>query len=61
MVDGFLWVPYVIISAIQWLGAIGIAVIAVVIAALFMLYRRNTLAWERAAGAEDEPAEEIAA
>ncbi|MGK8642116.1 PTS galactitol transporter subunit IIC [Brucella anthropi] len=61
VVDGFLWVPYVIISAIQWLGAIGIAVIAVVIAALFMLYRRNTQAWERAAGAEDEPADEITA
>jgi PTS system galactitol-specific IIC component len=61
VVDGFLWVPYIIISAIQWLGAIGIAVIAVVIAALFMLYRRNTQAWERAAGAEDEPADEIAA
>ncbi|RUX07660.1 PTS sugar transporter subunit IIC, partial [Mesorhizobium sp. M2A.F.Ca.ET.037.01.1.1] len=57
VVDGFLWVPYVIIEAIQGLGVIGIVVIAVVIAALFLFYRRNPLGWERAAGAEDEPAE----
>ncbi|TIU46793.1 MAG: PTS sugar transporter subunit IIC, partial [Mesorhizobium sp.] len=60
VVDGFLWVPYVIIEAIQGLGLIGIIIIAVVIAALFVLYRRNTLGWERAAGAEDEPAEHTA-
>jgi PTS system galactitol-specific IIC component len=47
----------VIIEAIQGLGLIGIVVMAVVIAALFVLYRRNPLGWERAAGAEDEPAE----
>ncbi|WP_027062489.1 PTS transporter subunit IIC [Mesorhizobium loti] len=56
VVDGFLWVPYVIIEAMG-LGVVGIIVIAVVIAALFVLYRRNPLGWERAAGAEDEPAE----
>jgi galactitol PTS system EIIC component len=28
--------------------------LAAVIALLFVLYRRNTAAWERAAGAEDE-------
>jgi galactitol PTS system EIIC component len=59
VVDGFLWVPYVIIEAMG-LGLVGIIVIAVVIAALFVLYRRNPLGWERAAGAEDEPAEGIA-
>lgn len=53
-VDGFLWVPYVIIEAIQGLGIAGLGLLAVVIAAVFVLYRRNTLAWERAAGAEDE-------
>jgi PTS system galactitol-specific IIC component len=58
VVDGFLWVPYVIIAAIQWMGVIGIAALAVVIAVLFILYRRNTDGWERAAGAEDEPAEQ---
>lgn len=60
VVDGFLWVPYVVIEAIQGMGLVGIIVIAVVIAALFVLYRRNPLGWERAAGAEDEPAEETA-
>ncbi|MBN9237198.1 MULTISPECIES: PTS galactitol transporter subunit IIC [Phyllobacteriaceae] len=54
VVDGFLWVPYVIIEAIQGLGIAGLGLLAVVIAAVFVLYRRNTLAWERAAGAEDE-------
>lgn len=54
VVDGFLWIPYVVIEAIQWLGVLGLVVIALVIAATFVLYRRNTAAWERAAGAEDE-------
>lgn len=54
VVDGFLWIPYVVIEAIQWLGVLGLVVIALVIAATFILYRRNTAAWERAAGAEDE-------
>lgn len=54
VVDGFLWIPYVVIEAIQWLGVAGLALIALVIAAAFALYRRNAAAWERAAGAEDE-------
>lgn len=54
VVDGFLWIPYVVIEAIQWLGVVGLALIALVIAAAFALYRRNAAAWERAAGAEDE-------
>ncbi|GHC64290.1 PTS galactitol transporter subunit IIC [Limoniibacter endophyticus] len=58
VVDGFLWIPYVIIKALQWLGVIGIVVLFAVLAVLFGLYRANTLAWERAAGAEDEPADE---
>lgn len=56
VVDGFLWIPYVIIEAIQGLGVAGLAVLALVIAGAFVLYRRNTLGWERAAGAEDEAA-----
>jgi PTS system galactitol-specific IIC component len=58
VVDGFLWIPYVVIEAIQGLGSIvGLALLAIVIAVAFVLYRRNTAGWERAAGAEDEPAE----
>lgn len=58
VVDGFLWIPYVVIEAIQWLGGIGgLILLAIVIAAAFLLYRRNTAGWERAAGAEDEPAD----
>lgn len=61
VVDGFLWVPYVIIELVQSLAVIGLVILAVVIGVAFFLYRRNTAAWERAAGAEDEPAEAHAA
>lgn len=54
VVDGFLWIPYVVIEAIQWLAVAGLVLVALLIAAAFVLYRRNTAAWERAAGAEDE-------
>jgi galactitol PTS system EIIC component len=53
VVDGFLWIPYVVIALIQNLGAVGLAVLAIVIAGAFWAYRRNTAAWERAAGADD--------
>lgn len=54
VVDGFLWIPYVVIQAIQWFGVAGLVLLALVIAVAFGLYRRNTAGWERAAGAEDE-------
>lgn len=54
VVDGFLWVPYVIISVIRWLGAGGIALIVVAIALFFVLYRRDPLGWERTAGADEQ-------
>ncbi|MGH6762823.1 MAG: PTS galactitol transporter subunit IIC [Phyllobacterium sp.] len=52
VVDGFLWIPYVVIAAIQWLGAVGLAVLTLIIAAAFWAYRRNTDSWERAAGGD---------
>ncbi|MCR4265553.1 PTS galactitol transporter subunit IIC [Nitratireductor sp. ZSWI3] len=54
VVDGFLWISYAVIAAIRGLGAAGLALLAALVAASFWLYRRNTLAWERAAGAEDD-------
>lgn len=54
VVDGFLWVTYVAVTAVQSFGAVGLAVLFLVIAAAFWAYRRNSAAWERAAGA-DEP------
>ncbi|QGZ64756.1 PTS galactitol transporter subunit IIC [Paraburkholderia acidisoli] len=53
VVDGFLWVPYVIITAIQWLGVGGIVLLFIVIAAAFAIYRRNSPGWEHAAGADE--------
>jgi PTS system galactitol-specific IIC component len=61
VVDGFLWIPYVVIRLVVGLGAAGIALIAAIIALLFTLYRRHAPAWDRAAGAEDEAAEASAA
>jgi PTS system galactitol-specific IIC component len=57
VVDGFLWISYAVIAAVRGLGAAGLALLAVIIAACFWFYRRNTLAWERAAGAEDDAVE----
>ena len=53
VVDGFLWISYVVIAAIQNFAAVGLAILALIIAACFWLYRRNTDAWERAAGADE--------
>ncbi|CAN0653866.1 PTS sugar transporter subunit IIC [Nitratireductor aquimarinus] len=58
VVDGFLWISYVVIAAIRDLGVAGLGLLAALIAACFWLYRRNTQAWERAAGAEDDTAQE---
>ena len=41
-------------------GVIGLVAMALIIAACFWLYHRNTAAWERAAGAEDEPETTVA-
>lgn len=57
VVDGFLWIPYVVMALINNLGAIGLVVLAVIIAGAFWAYKRNTVAWERAAGADDEIAD----
>ncbi len=44
VVDGFLWIPYVVIEAIQWLGGVaGLVLLALVIAVAFGLYHRNTV------------------
>ena len=54
VVDGFLWISYVVIAAIQNFAVLGLVLLAAIIALCFWLYHRNTDAWERAAGA-DEP------
>ncbi|MQT11399.1 PTS galactitol transporter subunit IIC [Segnochrobactrum spirostomi] len=54
VVDGFLWISYVVVQLVQGLGIAGLGVILVLIAAAFWGFRRNTRAWEHAAGAEPE-------
>ncbi|MFC5386583.1 PTS galactitol transporter subunit IIC [Aquamicrobium segne] len=56
VVDGFLWISYVVVAAVQNLAVIGLFLLAAIIALCFWLYQRNTAAWERAAGADDEDA-----
>ncbi len=53
--DGFLWPGLVFTKVVQWLGGIGgLAVLVVVVAVLFFLYRKNSKAWDVAAGAPKE-------
>ncbi len=52
--DGFLWPPFVFVSAVQLAGVIGLVILLVILAVLFFLYQRNPKAWEVAAGAPAE-------
>jgi PTS system galactitol-specific IIC component len=56
VVDGFLYIPYLVISAISALGLLGVGVVLVAVLALLLGFRASPKAWERVAGAEpDEP------
>ena len=52
--DGFLWTGLVFTKAVQSLGVFGLIILAVVVAALFILYRKNPKAWDVVAGAPKE-------
>ncbi len=52
--DGFLWPPFVFVSAVQLAGAIGLLVLLALLAVALFLYQRNSKAWEIAAGAPAE-------
>lgn len=50
--DGFIWTGLVFTKAVQWLGGIGgLAVLAIIVLALFFFYRKNPKAWDVVAGA----------
>ncbi len=51
IVDGFLWVPYVFVEAVQAAGITGLVVLAALVALAFWAFRRSTARWERIAGA----------
>ncbi len=54
--DGFLWPVWLFTNLTKWLGgAIGLAIIAVLLAVVWFFYMKNQKAWEQIAGA---PAEE---
>jgi PTS system galactitol-specific IIC component len=52
--DGFLWPPFVFVSAVQLAGAIGLLVLLALLAVALFLYQRNSKAWEIVAGAPAE-------
>jgi PTS system galactitol-specific IIC component len=59
IVDGFLWVPYVMVELVQNLAVVGLVVAAALVAIAYWFYRRSTTRWELMAGAEEEPAAEV--
>jgi PTS system galactitol-specific IIC component len=53
--DGFLWPVWLFTNLTKWLGgAIGVLVVAVLLAFVWFLYSKNRTAWERIAGAPVE-------
>jgi len=53
--DGFLWPVCLFTSMTTWLGgAVGLAIVAVLLVIIIVLYRRNRRAWEIVAGAQIE-------
>ena len=49
--DGFIWTPLIFMWLGQYLGWIGMAIFAVIVAVFFFLFKQNEEAWEVAAGA----------
>ncbi len=59
IVDGFMWLSFVVVGLVQYLGYLGLGVLLVVILGAIWLFWRNEGAWERLAGsAEVEAAAE---
>jgi galactitol PTS system EIIC component len=59
VVDGFLYIPWVVIRLTQGLGLVGLLLVLAGVAALLLAWRRAPRAMERLAGA-DEPAPQAA-
>jgi PTS system galactitol-specific IIC component len=51
IVDGFLWVAFVVVEIVRPLGLVGLLIVLLLTIASFWLYRRYHGVWERAAGA----------
>ena len=52
--DGFLWPPFVFVSAVRLAGVVGLLILLILLAAALFLYQRNPKDWEVAAGAPAE-------
>ena len=57
--DGFLWPPFLFTKLTEWFGgAIGLLIVAILLAVVWFFYLKNPAKWEKLAGAPDEEAEE---
>jgi PTS system galactitol-specific IIC component len=56
--DGFIWVPALFAQLVNYLGAFGLVIVAVLLGVAMFFYMKNAKAWEVAAGA---PTEDVAA
>ncbi|TBW33288.1 PTS sugar transporter subunit IIC [Siculibacillus lacustris] len=53
IVDGFLWISWVVVELVRSLGFFGLIVVAVAIFGSIFVFWRNAASWERAAGSGD--------
>ncbi|WP_217696446.1 PTS galactitol transporter subunit IIC [Acidiphilium rubrum] len=60
IVDGFMWVPFVVVMLVRTLGMGGLAIVLMMIAGSYALFIRNRAVWERAAGASVAAEAELA-
>jgi PTS system galactitol-specific IIC component len=54
IVDGFLWISWVVVEVASWLGVFGLIGVAIVIAASIALFTTHTAGFERLAGQQEE-------
>jgi PTS system galactitol-specific IIC component len=52
--DGFVWSPLVFMKSAEWMGWLGIGILAVIVGVLFFFYNNNRPAWDKAAGYQGE-------
>lgn len=58
IVDGFLWISWVVVELVQGLGAIGLGLLLVAVLAASYAYARNRSRWDRLASTETTAAAE---
>ena len=52
--DGFMWTPLLFSKVSEWLGIVGILILAILLVIVWVLYLKNPKSWELAVGAPQE-------